>query len=78
MIKTTNKQNFNFTEIFAVIKFYIDLLLSFSYSSNVEQNAGITPANSYNFENKYQVNDPLANTLINTYADQNPHIPTAA
>ena len=82
MSKTTNKQNFNFTEMFAVIKFYIDLLLSFSYYSNVEQNAGITPASAYDFENKHQVNDRLANVIINAYAeqqpDQNPYIPAAA
>ena len=82
MSNTTNKQNFNFTEMFAMLKFYITLFLSFRYSSNVEQNAGTPPASADDFANKYQVKDPLANAIINANAewqpDQNLYTPAAA
>jgi len=72
MSNTTNRQNLNLTEIFAMLKFYINLLLSFRSSLDSEQSSPTTPTSASDFETKCPVHDELANIIMQAHADHSP------
>ena len=78
MSNTTNKQNFNFTEMFAMLKFYITLFLSFRSSLNSEQSSPTTPTSASDFETKCPVHDELAKIIMQAHADSPTLISPAA